>query len=98
MSASYRLPLLVFSVSLCLCGSLPASQLKEPYRVRIVVHVERHRLLTDIFRKQLMRELGDWTQTGLGALAKVEVTDTHPHLLTVRTQGLGRALDGYRER
>jgi hypothetical protein len=99
MSATSRLSLLVSSLGLlCLGGPSSASDLKQPYRVKVVVHVERHPLLTDVFRKQMQRELGDGVQAALGALARVEATDSHPRLLEIRTQGLGRALDGYHER
>lgn len=83
---------------LALTPLLPANERKEPYKVRVVVHVERHRQLTDIFRDRVQRELHDGIQAAMGDLARVEVTDTHPKLLDIRREGLARALDRYRER
>lgn len=84
--------------SLCLCGPASASEQKEPYKIRIVVDVAKHRLLTDVFRQQLQRELKDGLQAALGKLAKVEVSDTHDRLADVRAQGLQKSLDVYREK
>src|SRR5438105_166976 len=93
---------LTFLTSLCfllLSGSAPAaSDMKEPYRLRIVLHLARHRLLTDVFHKQLERELKDGLQAALGKLARVEVVRRHPKLDDVLARGLNRALDGWRER
>src|SRR5262249_20591966 len=75
-----------------------ASDAKEPYRILLVVHIERNRLLTDVFRQQFTRELRDAMQGALGELARVEATDKHPVLQDIRARGLTRALDGYRER
>ncbi|MFO0846316.1 MAG: hypothetical protein U0797_28730 [Gemmataceae bacterium] len=75
-----------------------ASGEKDPYQVRLVVHVERHPQLTKVFRERVARELGDGLQAALGAAARVEVTDSHPELANIRRHGLQRALDGYRER
>ncbi len=94
---SARASLLSALCSLCLCGSLFADDAKEPYQFRVVVHAEKSRLLTDVFRDQVKRELHDGLQAGLGALARVEVSDTHPLLPTIRGQGL-KALDNVRER
>ncbi|MFO0876836.1 MAG: hypothetical protein U0840_05635 [Gemmataceae bacterium] len=88
------------AVLLLLAGwvSAKGGELTEPYQVRVVIHMDRHRLLTDVFRQQVRRELGDGLQAALGPLGRVEVTETHPQLMTVRNQGLARGLDGYRER
>jgi hypothetical protein len=69
-----------------------------PYSIRLVVHVERHRVLTDIFKQQVRRVLADTLQGVLGELARVEITDTHPRLLDIRSRGLARSLAGYRQR
>src|SRR5262245_55961188 len=76
--------------ALCLCGPLVASDAKEPYHVRIVVHAEKNQLLTKVFRDQIQRELKDGVQAGLGALARVEVTDKHPLLAEVHNPGQGK--------
>lgn len=91
----------LLAVALVVLGAGPtcaASELQEPYRIRVVVHVERHRLLTDVFRQQVARELGDGLQAALGEAAHVEVSDTHPQLLDIRKRGLTRSLEGYRDR
>lgn len=84
--------------ALCLSSSLIASDAREPYQVRIVVDVARHPLLTDVFKDQIQRELRDGVQAALGRLARVEVTDKHPQLPTIRADGLLKALNAYRER
>jgi hypothetical protein len=87
--------------SLCLCGessSAAEGELTKPYRLRVVLHVARHKLLTDVFRQQVERELGDGLQAALGDLARVEVVRHHPRLPDVLTRGLERALDGWSER
>lgn len=96
MSVPYRCLLLALAVGWS--APVAAAELTEPYRVRLVLHVERHRLLTDVFREQLRRELGDNLQATLGEAARVEVTDDHPLLPDIRKRGLGRAVEGYRER
>jgi hypothetical protein len=97
-NAWLRLGLLSSLCSLCLCGSSLAADAKEAYRLRVVLHVARHRLLTDVFRTQVARELGDGLRAALGNLARVEVVDRHPHLRDVLARGLGRALDSWKER
>ena len=72
--------------------------LKTPYRLRVVLHVARHRLLTDIFRQRLERELGDGLQGALGELGEVQVVSDHPKLAEVLRDGLQRALDTWDER
>jgi hypothetical protein len=92
---SLRASLLSALCSLCLCGSVLANDAKEPYQIRIVVDAEKNRLLTDVFRDQIKRELHDGVQAGLGALARVEATDKHPLLAKIRAEGLDRAFAGY---
>jgi hypothetical protein len=97
MSFLCRLSLLaVFALSLS--RSFASSEARDPYQFRIVIHFERHREFTEVYRQQIKREVGDGIQAALGRAAKVEVTDSHPKLLDIRTQGLARALDRYRER
>jgi hypothetical protein len=76
---------------------VPPSDLKEPYRLRIVLHVARNQLLKEDFRRQLQRELKDRLQRVLGKLAEVEVASKDPRLADVLAHGLGK-LDGWRER
>jgi hypothetical protein len=65
----------------------------RPYRLDIVLDVAKHRLLTDIFRQQVLRELRDGLRSAFGDLAEVRVLETHPLLAQVRKQGLKEALD-----
>src|SRR5437016_6304677 len=93
---------LTFFASLCslwFAAAAPAAaELKEPYKLHIVLHLARHRLLTEVFHKQLERELKDGLQAALGKLARVEVLRKHPKLSDVLARGLDRALDGWRDR
>jgi hypothetical protein len=75
-----------------------ASDAMTPYRLRIVLDVERHRLLTDVFSAQVERELGDGLRAALGDLAKVEVVREHPRLADVQRRGLERSLDEWKQR
>jgi hypothetical protein len=77
---------------------LPATELTEPYRVKIVISVARHKLLTDVFKQQIEREIGDGLQSALGKLARVRVTDKHDLLPNIRSQGLDRVLASHRAR
>jgi hypothetical protein len=70
----------------------------EPYRIKLVVAVQKHRLLTDIFRDQVSREVRDGLQAALGRLARVSVTGDHALLEAIRKGGLDRALTGHRGR
>ena len=72
--------------------------LKKPYHLRVVLHVARHRLLTDIFRQRLERELRDGLQGALGELGHVEVVRDHPKLADVLRDGLQHTLDAWNER
>jgi hypothetical protein len=94
----FRLAFLATLVSLFWAGPAPADDFREPYRLRIVLHLAPHRLLTDVFHRQLERELKDGLQAALGKLARVEVVRKHPRLNDVLARGLGRSLDDYRER
>src|SRR5581483_6120008 len=62
---------------------LPAAQAAQPeahtpYHLQVVLHVAKHRLLTDVFRDRVERELRDGLQASLGELARVEVVRDHP--------------------
>src|SRR5436305_1842285 len=90
--------LVLFSF-LCLCASVVSShaaldpQLKNPYQVRVVLHVAEHRMLTPQFQKQLETELRDQLQLALGKLAQVEVARAHALISDIRTKGLQAVLD-----
>jgi hypothetical protein len=99
--------LLVFSVSLCLCGETeaPAAEAKEQYRLRIVLDFAPQRALTDYFRRQVAGEVGDGLRAALGELAAVEVVDAdrppddlRAVVAEVRRDGLERALNGWKRR
>jgi hypothetical protein len=88
----------------CLLGPVTAaSDLKEPYQIRIVLCVAKHPLLTQVFKERVARELKDGVQAALGDMARVEVVSDdpkheHPKVKDIRKLGLGRGLDGYNER
>jgi hypothetical protein len=84
----------------CLGGSATAAldgEAKKPYQLTVVLHVADNRLLTDVFRDRVERELRDGLQAALGELAEVKVVREHPKLAEVLEKGL-RSLDGWRER
>jgi hypothetical protein len=83
---------------LLLEGRSLASEARKPYHLRIVVHVAPHRLLTDLFREQVARELGEGLQAALGELARVQVSEKHPLLPEILRQGLERGLAGVTDR
>ncbi len=72
-------------------------ELSTPYKLDVVLDIAKHRLLTDVFRQQVQRELQDGLRAAFGALAAVEVHDEHPKLAEVRKQGLKDALDAWNE-
>jgi hypothetical protein len=69
-----------------------------PYKLTVVLDVAKNRVLTDVFRQQIERELREGIQAALGDLATVDVVRDHPKLADVRAQGLKQALDGWKER
>jgi hypothetical protein len=73
-------------------------ELSKPYHLRIVLHVAKNRLLTDVFRDRVERELRDGFQAGLGELGKVEVVRDHPRLPDVLANGLLQSLNTWRDR
>jgi hypothetical protein len=97
------LPALLFLSSLCplcLCGESRAAldpEVGKPYRLQVVLHLARHRMLTPVFGDRLERELRDSLQAAFGELAKVEVLRDHPLLARIQAQGLQQALDGWDE-
>jgi hypothetical protein len=71
----------------------PAAE-ASPMPIRIVVAFHKHRLLTDVFREQVAREVRDGLQAALGKMARVSSSDDHPLLGAIREKGLSRALGG----
>jgi hypothetical protein len=69
-----------------------------PYKLTVVLDVAKNRVLTDVLRQQVERELREGIQAALGDLATVDVVRDHPKLAEVRSQGLKRALDSWKER
>ncbi len=69
----------------------------KPYKLTVVLDVAKNRVLTDVFRQQVERELREGLQAALGDLARVDVRSDHPRLAEVRARGLGRALDAWQE-
>jgi tetratricopeptide (TPR) repeat protein len=74
------------------------NELNAPYDLHIVVHVAENRLLTDVFRKNIERELRDGFQSALGEMGHVTVTDKHPRLEDVLKRGLRSSLDEWKDR
>jgi hypothetical protein len=74
------------------------SELNKPYNLHIVVHVAQNRLLTDVFRERIERELHDGFQAALGDMGRVTVTHTHPRLAEVLKYGLKESLNGWKDR
>lgn len=70
----------------------------KPYQLEVVLHLSKQRLLTDVFRDKLERELGDGLQEAFGDLARVKVVSKHPRLDDVLSKGLLRALDEWNDR
>ncbi len=94
----------VFYSAFCLLPSALSSaaqaqsEASNPYDLHIVVHVAENRLLTDVFRKRIERELHDGFQSALGDMGRVVVTDKHPRLPDVLARGLFRSLDDWKDR
>src|SRR5207244_3018745 len=89
----------VLGVCLFLTAYQPAAGLpteaNKPYRLQVVLRIAEHPILTDVFQKQVQRELQDSLQAALGDLAKVEVARNHPRLDEVEAKGLQHALDSW---
>src|SRR5579864_957078 len=73
------------------------SELKTPYDLHIVVHVAENRLLTDVFRQRIERELRDGFQAALGDMGHVTVSHKHLRLADVLARGL-RSLEDWKDR
>lgn len=89
--------LLLFLLGLATWASPALANSRDIYQIRIVLDMERHKLLTPVFREQVARELRDGMQAAFGTLARVEIQEKHPKLADIRSRGLARALDGYQE-
>jgi len=74
------------------------SELKQPYNLHIVVHVAENRLLTEVFRDRIERELHDGFQAALGDMGRVKVSHEHPRLDDVLARGLKLSLDSWTDR
>ncbi|MGH7222029.1 MAG: hypothetical protein ACRELF_02265, partial [Gemmataceae bacterium] len=74
------------------------SELNKPYKLHIVVHVAENRLLTDVFRERIKRELHDGFQAALGDMGRVTVSYKHPRLKDVLARGLKLSLDSWTDR
>jgi hypothetical protein len=73
------------------------SERDRPYELHIVVHVAQNRLLTDVFRERIERELHDGFQAALGEMGHVTVTHEHPRLGDVLMEGL-QSLGSWKDR
>jgi len=81
--------LLTLIAVLAVVGSGRAADVEPPYRLVVVLDIARHRLLTDVFKEQVRRELQDGLRTAFGPLAAVEVRTDDPQLDEVRKEGVG---------
>jgi hypothetical protein len=94
-----RTMVLVLLPVLCSLFSVPASpaldpEVRKPYSLTVVLKVAEHPLLTQVFKDQLARELGDILQDALGTgLVEVKVVREHPILDEIAKLGLQQALD-----
>ena len=80
------------SVLLLRARSIPKRP--SPITLQVILHVAPHRLLTDVFKEQLARELRDTLKAALGDLAEVEILDKYPSLEKIEARGLQVGLDG----
>lgn len=96
--SAFFLSFLSFLCPLVLCNDLRADDPNTPYDLTIVVHVAENRLLTDVLRKRIQRDLHDGFQAALADMGHVRVTDQHPRLEDVLKRGLQRSLDDWKDR
>jgi hypothetical protein len=90
---------LLLAAALALPATAQAqSEPNKPYNLHIVVHVAPNRLLTDVFRDRIERELRDGFQAALGDMGRVTVSHKHKRLDDVLTRGLKQSLDGWTDR
>jgi len=91
--------LLVLSVTLfssLVHGAGLDPETDKPYKLDVVLSLGKHRLLTDVFREQIERELSDGLQAGAGDLVEVRVLRTHPLLKEVEKKGLAEAIKEFK--
>src|SRR5262249_54315895 len=69
----------------------------KPYRLQVVLYFHDHRLLTDVFKDQVERELRDGLRAAFGDLATVDVVRQHPKLEGIEEKGLGPILDAWKD-
>lgn len=80
--------------ALCVLGFCSLSsaaadpQSKERYELKVVLHVEYHRLLTEVFVDRLQRELSDWLQEAVGELAHVQIVKPEAAVAAAMEKGL----------
>src|SRR6266550_5479032 len=72
-------------------------EVNTPYRLEVVLGFSEHRLLTDVFKDQVERELLASLESAFGELAEVKVLRDHPRLQAVRDKGLKQALDSWKD-
>src|SRR5262249_27502004 len=72
-------------------------ELNKPYQFHIVVRVAAHPQLTETFKERLRSQLQDIWREALGDMADVTVTAQHPLLKDIESQGLQKALEGFKE-
>jgi hypothetical protein len=77
-------------------AALPAAD-RQPYKLTVVLRIAKHQLLTEVFKEQLKRELGDSLRDALSGLAEVNVVEQHPWLENVEKHGLKQALDNVKD-
>jgi tetratricopeptide (TPR) repeat protein len=87
-------------IGLLLLFSSPAQasldpETKKPYQLQIVLQIASNRAFTPLFQEQLLRDVQDQLKLYFGALARIEVTPTHPVLLDIETKGLDLALESW---
>lgn len=72
-------------------------EVSKPYHLQVVLRIAPRRLLTDVFRDQVKRELRDGLQAGFKDMVRVEVVEDHPLLQEIEARGLQQALDGWKQ-
>lgn len=78
---------------------------KSSYELVVVLDIAKHRLLTDIFRQQVQRELDEGLRSALGKIADVKVVDSSkvnelklpgmPRMEEIRQKGLEDGLNSW---
>ena len=99
LRANKRFSLLpVIGLLLLLSSRAQASldpETKKPYQLQIVLQIASNRAFTPLFQEQLQRDVQDQLKIFFGALARIEVTRSHPLLRDIETKGLEPALEGW---